>query len=558
MLNMEQKIEIINNWNLKRVFDELEQGNIKIPKFQRAYVWERQKVVKLLNSIYKQYPIGSFFFWVAPKEYVHFCREIEELDFKENPDANFYSFILDGQQRSTSLYVALKGKKLNNTDYSTICFNLEKKQFQIPRLKNEKHNIPAWKLFDSLEFANTLRDYTLTDYESHTNFATTWMECQQAFSDYPISVIKSLKMDLDEVVEIFEKINQGGKRLSLFDLVHASAWSTDFDLREKIRKFNSDKVIKIYGEIGNEIFTQSLTLNKFDDCLQKTQLKLTAEIGKAYWSETSECIKLAIDFLKTFGVKNSSFLPYNSIIPIVQYYFFKSQRKSVAAAHFTHIRNWFWSTTFSQRYSSSSLTKMKEDAEWIKSISEDILTENVYPVTLTIKELLKIQMRTASVVKNGVLCLMALNNPKDFDNSQSVSLDNTHISRLNSKENHHIFPYSLRKEFGVDNEINSLMNFALITSRLNREISNDYPAEYFERYGKLNRRIIEDLASHFITDDAILAIKGNRFEMFVNARANEIINSIKTVTGLATNETLEKEIIEGNIEFDEEVLNEQP
>lgn len=47
---MSQKIEITNNWNIQRVFNELENGNIKIPRFQRGYVWERSKIVKLLNS----------------------------------------------------------------------------------------------------------------------------------------------------------------------------------------------------------------------------------------------------------------------------------------------------------------------------------------------------------------------------------------------------------------------------------------------------------------------------------------------------------------------------
>ena len=55
-----KKIDIINNWNIKDVFNELEKGNMKIPRFQRGYVWERSKIVKLLNSIYEEHPIGTF------------------------------------------------------------------------------------------------------------------------------------------------------------------------------------------------------------------------------------------------------------------------------------------------------------------------------------------------------------------------------------------------------------------------------------------------------------------------------------------------------------------
>ena len=47
---MSQKIEITNNWNIQKVFNELENGNMKIPRFQRGYVWERSKIVKLLNK----------------------------------------------------------------------------------------------------------------------------------------------------------------------------------------------------------------------------------------------------------------------------------------------------------------------------------------------------------------------------------------------------------------------------------------------------------------------------------------------------------------------------
>lgn len=133
---MSQKIEITNNWNIQRVFNELENGNIKIPRFQRGYVWERSKIVKLLNSIYKEHPIGSFFIWEADAKYSNFCREIKELGFQQKPEANKFLFIIDGQQRITSLYVSLMGKKLGDVDYASICFNLDRKCFQIPNLNN--------------------------------------------------------------------------------------------------------------------------------------------------------------------------------------------------------------------------------------------------------------------------------------------------------------------------------------------------------------------------------------------------------------------------------------
>lgn len=552
---MEQKIEIVNNWNLKKIIGEIENGNMKIPRFQRGYVWERSKIVKLLNSIYAQYPIGSFFIWMASKEYKNFCREIEGLNLPFEPESNLYSFILDGQQRITSLYVTSRGKILNGVDYSSICFNLEKAEFQIPRLKNEKHNIPAYKLFETKEFGAVLTEYVLYDRDNNTNYHKIWTECQQIFSDYPISIIKTLKMDLEEVVDIFERINQGGKRLSLFDLVHASTWAPNFDLRDKIKEFNSEDNIKAFGGIENEVFIQSLALNIFGDCKNQYQLKLTHEDCDSVWKKTTESIRLAMDYVKIFGVRFVTFLPYNSFLPVLQFYFYHSGSKAILKEHISCIENWFWTATFSQHYSSSSLTKMKADADWIKNIIDHSITENVFGVTLTLKELSKVRMQNNSVIKNGVLCLMALNNPRDFDNSHVVTLDKSNMSRSNSKENHHFFPYSLRDSFGTDaNGINSLLNFALISTRLNREISNDYPSKYLTRYAAKNPNIKNDLQTHFITEEAFDMAMSEKYDRFRELRGQEILNAIRQkvrVGDFAANSTNdEQEIIEENIEFE--------
>lgn len=554
---MEQKIEIINNWNLKKLFGELENGNIKIPRFQRGYVWERSKIVKLLNSIYSQYPIGSFFIWVASLDYKNFCRELTELNLTEQPEANNYSFILDGQQRITSLYVALKGKKLNGTDFSTICFNLEKKEFQIPRLKNEKHNIPAWKLFDTTAYGDILTDYAISDREYGTGYSTVWRDCQQIFTDYPISIIKTLKMDLEQVVTIFERINQGGKRLSLFDLVHASAWSPSFDMREKINEFNSEPNVMNFGGLGNEVFIQSLSLNAFDDCRNYNQLHLTAEIANQLWEKTIECLRMSIDFIRTLGVRFIDFIPYSSFFPVLQYYFFKSGNRSIKSEHVKFIEDWFWSATFSQRYSSSSLSLMKEDATWIYNLSQGILETNTFGVSLTIKELLKVRMQNISVIKNGVLCLMALENPKDFDNGQMVILDRSNVSRSNSKENHHFFPYSLRQKFGTDsNGINSLLNFVLISGRLNREISNKLPSDYLKQYEETNTSIEEHLLSHFINQDALEAAKVDNFQLFIQKRGEFILDKIKLKVRMQSFTEPEEDILEDNIEYEEPLIEE--
>lgn len=524
-----KKIEIINQWDIARIFQELEQGNMRIPRFQREYVWERSKIVKLLNSIIHSYPIGSFSLWETDTSMEALVRNIPELNLPTQAQSNRFVFILDGQQRITSLYVAMKGKKLGDVDYSTICYNLDKKVFTIPRLKSEQHNIPVWKIWDECECMQLVMDYTMQG-ENGREYAQTLLTCKTLLKSYPISVIMSREMQVDEVIDIFERINQGGKRLSLFDLVNAATWQSDFDLREEIDEFWSEPNVKQWGWIGYEIYSQSLALNLKSDCTKFAQLNLTGDECQGIWERTKECIRLTIDYLKTLGAQHISILPYANIIPIIQYYLYKGNHKTIQPQHREFIEDWFWTITFSKRYSSSTLTRMNEDIKWIDNLLAGDLTPRIFSISLRAEDLRWVRMNNASVIKNGILCLMARNHPQDFDNGQPVALDKTNASRSNSKENHHFFPFSQRGVFGVTMaDINSVLNFAFITKRLNGEISNQLPSQYLVSYEASNPDIMEHLKTHYITPAALAAAKRDDFNAFIAERGKTIMALIDKV-----------------------------
>ena len=549
------RIEIINQWNLQRVFQELERGNLRIPRFQRAYVWERSKIVKLLNSISMSYPIGSFFLWETDTSMEAFGRDITEFGFPKKPQGNYFMFILDGQQRITSLYVSLMGKTLNDVDYSTICYNLDSKKFKLPQLKTEQHNIPVWKIWDAKEYSNLLMEYAKNgDFERMQALK----ECQEFLYNYPISIIMSRKMGLEEVVDIFERINQGGKRLSLFDLVHATVWSQDFDLREKIKDFNNEKAISLFGKIGGEIFTQSLSLNIKHDCTKLVQLKLTNQECINAWARTIECMRIAIDYVKSLGAQNLSILPYANMLAIIQHYLYIGKYNGIQPIHTKLISDWFWTVTFSNRYSSSTLTRMNEDANWISRIVAGENESRIFSISLKADDLKRVRMNTTSVVKNGILCLMASNGPRDFDNGQAVTLDNTNASRSNSKENHHFFPFSLRNTFGLTtNEANSVLNFAFISKRLNGSILNKRPSKYLAEYANATDKIVKNLATHFISEKAFEAAKDDNFNAFIEERGKTIMAEINRVCQIQDPHTIapiidEEDIDDEIVDIDEE------
>jgi hypothetical protein len=125
---------------------------------------------------------------------------------------------------------------------------------------------------------------------------------------------------------------------------------------------------------------------------------------------------------------------------------------------------------------------------------------------------------------------MARNRPQDFDNGHPVTLDKTQASRSNSKENHHFFPFSQRGVFGVTMaDINSVLNFAFITKRLNGEISNQLPSQYLVSYEASNPDIMEHLKTHYITPAALAAAKRDDFNAFIAERGKTIMALIDKV-----------------------------
>ena len=92
----------------QHLFSEIDTGKIKIPKFQRDFVWGKEQTAKLIDSIIKGYPIGTFILWKTRDELRHF-KNIGNIELPETPKGDAVNYVLDGQQRITSLYAVRKG-----------------------------------------------------------------------------------------------------------------------------------------------------------------------------------------------------------------------------------------------------------------------------------------------------------------------------------------------------------------------------------------------------------------------------------------------------------------
>lgn len=515
-----EKIKVEPGLKLGDITRDVERGKLRIPRFQREFIWERPKVVKLLDSIYHQFPIGSFFFWEAPRTYNRFFRNIAELGLPEPDARDEITFILDGQQRITSLYVTAKGLALNDANYRDICFDLENQEFVTRKADNKRYVA----LCDML---NEERQFEIYD-SLPTQYRERFASCRTIFMTYPFSTVLVRDTELEDVCDIFERINQAGKRLSLTDLVVANTWSDKFDLREKIKLLNETLSSKGFEELEAEAVTESLSLNIKGGCTRSFQLQLVTDEIEIAWKRTIDSLSLAVDFLRgNLGVKRYSFLPYRGIISILAYYFYKSNNRAISQSHKRTLESWFWRVSFSGRYASSTATNMGEDRKLVDRIIGGEQVSMDYPVRVEESTLIGIQMHRTSAIKNAVLCLLVRHVPKHFKNNIPILLDDSYFSDFNSPERHHIFPASFLQSKGIKKEF-SLANFCFLPAELNKEISSQKPSMYFSELRDKNPEFERIMESHLIPVGSDSGIWTDDYDEFLRQRARLIKGEIES------------------------------
>src|ERR1700733_8161737 len=116
-----------HNKKYEALFVEIDTGQIKLRMFQRELVWDKEQSSKLIDSILKGFPIGTFIFWKT-KEELRSYKEVGNHKLPATPKGDYVQYILDGQQRITSLYAIRKGirttKDAKEIDYKDIFIDL--------------------------------------------------------------------------------------------------------------------------------------------------------------------------------------------------------------------------------------------------------------------------------------------------------------------------------------------------------------------------------------------------------------------------------------------------
>lgn len=394
--------------NIRAVIEEINSRKIYLPAIQRKYVWDDDQITRLMDSIMLGYPIGTFLFWkvrksiINKKEYsmYEFIKDFHERDVYKNPsapqpfpigsDEETIWAVLDGQQRLTSLYIALQGsmsRKLPNKRWKNDdAFPIKELYLDLHSQRTDEEDISYEFKFLTQEEAKKQKDdklwYLVKDILKYSQdelvtdliIPNGWASDKVAMKnisllhtrlvgDEIINYFEVQTDSIDSVLDIFVRVNSGGTVLSKSDLLFSTIVSHWDKARDEI-----DKLLAEINKIGEGYkFSNDFIMRT---CLYVLDMSVTLKVEtfkkesvlkiKNNWENIRKAIKDTVDLLNEFGFNSENIISYVAISPMVYYRFkggnFDAESKSELRKYIviSQVRQVFGAAT------NSALTSIRE------------------------------------------------------------------------------------------------------------------------------------------------------------------------------------------------------
>lgn len=533
---------------VKDLVESAVQHSWSVPEFQRGFVWKPTQVKELAESLYRGFPIGSLLLWNS-------TGNVSSRGPADNKSPNIW--IVDGQQRTTALCLLLGRKpywwnqgswddKIKKYDVRFDAFALEGQgpRFIIPNAAMKKTKsrryLPLRELlhFDFKQTSDQKKAQVLAkeledegfDERTQMDFYT---EIQTVCSSIRGAELVSITVDneLEDVVEIFSRLNSRGTRVTEADIylgvVAARPGNTGW-VRDSFLKFVEDELAPAGFDVGPNTVFRTLTAVGSSRVRFKTipdSFWDNASIV-SNWKSTTAAWKRLIKQMGDRGISSLDVIPSNNVlVPLV------ALVHKFPTASFDGFFYWFLQATIFGRYSSASDTRLEEDLKNIQASStpKTALDKLLKPLSqhtdLWKAEDYMIDYGDFSYARLMLYLLITQRKAKDWDAiGLRVGFDGAKITQDFKPQWHHIFPRKYLSDAKVSSSlIDAIANIAVIGPTINIRISAKSPLEYIAKYN-----ITPDkLQAQFVTDD-ITKVEISDYEQWLNRRAEALASATNT------------------------------
>ena len=539
---------------LSDIENNLANGNYVIPAFQRDFVWSIEQSAKLLDSWLKGYPLGSFILWTTD-EILCPIKEIgNTVIYSKKDSTEKTTYILDGQQRITSIFASIRGLKVKKSSYEDIIINLDANpddhETRIVTIKKEDVN------FKYISFTKLLKEDAFYLVENYTKeYVKKIGEIQKKINELDFSAIKIEGASIEVATEIFTRLNTGGKGLDDFDIMVAKTYRPktnelpEFHLGDKVEEYSKSIPLCYRGVADRKIMLQLVTLCLRGEVSRKAQLSITRDEMIATFDDVVKATNRAIDFCISYlKIPVWKIFAYTSVFQLYVYFFYNyNQTHNLAAPSITqqqYLIDYYWRCVINERFGNATDTKTKDD---VKAVINKILQGNIpeqAAVTLSVdsfKDRGEFKLNRAFIM--GMVGLLMSKNPKSLSNNSLVCFDSSWISKSQKNNYHHFFPRNMEGNTWTNEPVNNICNIILQDASTNQvEIGNRRPSDYIGEFLKTNAILCDTLKEHLINDICDYDILNDNFDMFINKRASAFIEELKTRLIIIPVDTLDSTI----------------
>ena len=511
---------------LDSLLSQIDSGSMLLPEFQRGYVWNRDQVRGLLRSLYLGYPVGGLLVWET---------ETTAEDVRGTDEAvGNRTLLLDGQQRLTTLYGVVRGRppKFFEGDKNTFLglrFSVEDETFEFyspAKMKGDPTWIDVTKLFQEDGLKPFIDEFNDPKYkERFPEYLKRLSELSNIVKrEFHLEKIVGKDKTTDVVVDIFNRVNSGGTKLSKGDLALAKVSAKAPELRNQMREelavwekngfdFNLDWFLRNI----NAVATGKALFVHLDD--------VSIVDFKKSLDSTTKYVNVLLNLIASrLGLDHARVLMGRFALPVLSLYLNEHSGKFPNKSEADKALYWYIHVGLWGRFAGSTESMLAQDYEILKKSELDGLIQEIERVrggNLVISPN-DFKVNTMGSRFYPLLYLLTrVGSAQDL--LTGITLQKQLLGNLSSLQVHHIFPKKVLKDAGFRRgEINAVANFCFLTQESNLIISKREPKDYFKQ--AIKEAGEEALASQWIPLDKKLWEIDN-YREFLEARRELLANA---------------------------------
>lgn len=475
--------------SIRELIDTVVRGQIRIPAFQRGFVWGPERVAYLMDTIYKGYPFGTLLFW-RTREKLRIERSLGPFDLPSPKEDYPVDYVLDGQQRVTAIFGVFQTElPLSRPEmWRDIYFDhradqsAQDSQF-IALMKadvDSTRHFPMRVLFDTIEYRKATADFDDQLAKKIDDMQATFKEAK-----IPIQIFRT--EDKATVAIIFERVNRQGVPLDTLQLLSAWTWSEEFQLQEQFAELAAELAPFGFEDVGTDtnLLLRCCSAILSADAAPSALMNLNGVVVRERFQEVVNGVMGAVDYLRSnFGVEKLDNLPFSTVLVPLSVFFAAvgTRETSYTDEQRRRINRWFWRVAFTKRYSSGVLRNLKTDIDEMRKLREGEPSQlGEFSASVPAEFFLENTFGMGNVNTKTFILLLAQHAPLSFASGVPVDLADR-LRSGNRTEFHHLMPRAfLTRTEQKKPSANALANFAFLSRADNRILGGEAPSRYRRR-----------------------------------------------------------------------------